>query len=135
MTAYIDRNKDRFGVESICRVLPIAPSTYHDAKRRPPSARRLRDQALKSEIARVHGANFGVYGARKVWHQLNGEGISVARCTVERLMRELGLEGSDVARAVAPRPPMRRHLDRRTSSSGTSRPQGPTSSGSPTSPT
>jgi putative transposase len=93
MTAYIDRNKDRFGVEPICRVLPIAPSTYHEAKRRPPSARGLRDQALKSEIARVHGANFGVYGARKVWHQLNREGISVARCTVERLMREVGLEG------------------------------------------
>ncbi len=93
MIAYIDRNKDRFGVEPICRHLPIAPSTYYDAKTRPPSARQLRDTELKAEIARVHAANFGVYGARKVWHQLNREGIRVARCTVQRLMRELGLQG------------------------------------------
>ena len=89
MTAYIDANKDRFGVEPICRHLPIAPSTYYEAKSRPPSARALRDEQLKREIARLHGANFGVYGARKVWHQLNREGIRVARCTVQRLMREL----------------------------------------------
>jgi len=93
MIAYIDRNKDRFGVEPICRLLPIAPSTYHDAKRRPPSARKLRDERLKIQIARVHGANFGIYGARKLWRQLHREGTPVARCTVERLMRELGLEG------------------------------------------
>jgi transposase InsO family protein len=93
MIAYIDRNKDRFGVEPICRLLPIAPSTYHDAKRRPPSARQLRDEWLKIQIARVHGENFGIYGARKVWRQLHRDGIVVARCTVERLMRELGLEG------------------------------------------
>jgi putative transposase len=74
MIAYIDRNKDRFGVEPICRHLPIAPSTYYEAKVRPPSARRLRDEQLKVEIARVHRDNFGVYGARKVWHQLNREG-------------------------------------------------------------
>jgi putative transposase len=93
MIAYIDANRDRFGVEPICRVLPIAPSTYHAAKRRPPSARALRDEELKAEIARVHAENFGVYGARKVWRQLHREGITVARCTVERLMRELHLEG------------------------------------------
>ncbi len=93
MIAYIDRNKDRFGVEPICRVLPIAPSTYHDRKQRPPSVRALRDQGLKTDIARVFDANFGVYGARKVWHQLHREGVEVARCTVERLMRELGIEG------------------------------------------
>jgi putative transposase len=93
MIAYIDRHKDRFGVEPICRVLPIAPSTYHAAKRRPPSARALRDTKLKAEIARVHAEHFGVYGARKVWRQLHREGITVARCTVERLMGELGLEG------------------------------------------
>jgi putative transposase len=93
MIAYIDANKDRFGVEPICRVLPIAPSTYHAARRRPPSARRRRDQQLKVEIRRIHANNFGVYGARKVWRQLHREGIAVARCTVERLMRELGLEG------------------------------------------
>ena len=92
MTAYIDANRDRFGVEPICRVLPIAPSTYYDA--RPPlSARKRRDQELKAEICRVHAEHFGVYGARKVWRQLHREGIAVARCTVERLMGELGLEG------------------------------------------
>ena len=93
MIAYIDGHKDRFGVEPICQLLPIAPSTYHAAKRRPPSARALRDEELKAEIARVHAEHFGVYGARKVWRQLHREGIAVARCTVERLMRRLHLEG------------------------------------------
>lgn len=93
MIAYIDEEKERFGVEPICRELPIAPSTYYDAKSRPPSARALRDEGLKAEIERVHAGNFGVYGARKVWRQLKREGIDVARCTVERLMRSLGLEG------------------------------------------
>ena len=87
------RNRDRFGVEPICRVLPIAPSTYYAARRRPPSARGRRDEELKAEIARVHAEHFGVYGARKVWRQLHREGIAVARCTVERLMGELHLEG------------------------------------------
>ena len=94
MTAYIDEHESRFGVEPICRLLPIAPSTYYEAKRRPPSARALRDEELKREICRVHKANFGVYGARKVWRQLLREGIQVAHCTVERLMREMGLQGS-----------------------------------------
>jgi HTH-like domain len=93
MIAFIDGHKDRFGVEPICRVLPIAPSTYHAAHRRPASARVVRDSELKTEIARVHAEHFGVYGARKVWRQLHREGITVARCTVERLMGELGLEG------------------------------------------
>jgi putative transposase len=93
MIAYIDANKGRFGVEPICELLPIAPSTYYDARRRPPSARWRRDTELKAEIARVHGEHFGVYGARKVWRQLHREGIAVARCTVERLMGELHLEG------------------------------------------
>ena len=93
MIAYIDAKRDRFGVEPICRVLPIAPSTYHAVRRRPPSARRRRDQELQAEIARVHAEHFGVYGARKVWRQLHREGIAVARCTVERLMGELGLQG------------------------------------------
>jgi putative transposase len=93
MIAYIHEHKDRFGVEPICRVLPIAPSTYYDATRRPASARALRDQELKAEIGRVHAEHFGVYGARKVWRQLHREGIAVARCTVERLMGELHLEG------------------------------------------
>jgi putative transposase len=93
MIAYIDANKDRFGVEPICQVLPIAPSAYYAAKRGPLSARTLRDEELKVEIRRVHQDNFGVYGARKVWRQLHREGIGVARCTVERLMRELHLQG------------------------------------------
>ena len=93
MIAYIHAHKDRYGVEPICRMLPIAPSTYYAASHRPASARAVRDAKLKGEIARVHAEHFGVYGARKVWRQLHREGISVARCTVERLMRELGLEG------------------------------------------
>jgi putative transposase len=112
MIAYIDEFKHRYGVEPICRVLPIAPSTYYAATRRPASARAVRDAKLKAEIARVHAEHFGVYGARKVWRQLHREGSAVARCTVERLMGELGLEGvrrgkprrTTVADAGAPRP-------------------------------
>jgi len=91
---FIDAYRDRFGVEPICRVLQFAPSTYWSAKRRPRSARSIRDEGLRVEIARVHGENFGVYGAPKVWAQLNREGIRVARCTVERLMGDLGLHGA-----------------------------------------
>jgi transposase InsO family protein len=94
MIAYIDRNRHRYGVEPICRVLPIALSTYYQATRRPASARAVRDAKLKAEIARVHAEHFGVYGARKVWRQLHREGIAVARCSVERLMHELGLRGA-----------------------------------------
>jgi transposase InsO family protein len=93
MIAYIDAHKERFGVEPICKQLPIAPSAYYAAKSRPPSARTTRDEALKPEIRRVHRDNFGVYGARKVWLQLGREGIPVARCTVVRLMSDLGLRG------------------------------------------
>ncbi|WP_156751351.1 IS3 family transposase [Mycobacterium sp. 1245111.1] len=89
----------RWGVESICAQLtklgvPIAPSTFYDQVHREPSRRQSRDAVLKGEIARVHGANYGVYGARKVWLALNRKGIPVARCTVERLMAELGLAGA-----------------------------------------
>jgi transposase InsO family protein len=93
MIAYIDAHKERYGVEPICEQLPIAPSTYYAAKSRPPSARAVRDEGLKPEIQRVHRDNFGVYGARKLWLQLCREGIPVARCTVERLMRSLELQG------------------------------------------
>ncbi len=98
MIAFIDDHRDAHGVEPICKVLPIAPSTYHDdaAKRQDPtklSARAQRDMALKPEIARVFAENFEVYGARKVWRQMLREGHGVARCTVERLMAELGLQG------------------------------------------
>ena len=96
---FIKDHKHRFGVEPVCRVLSehgwqIAPSTYYDAARRPPSARARRDELLRTAIARVHKENFGVYGARKVWLALNREGTPVARCTVARLMRELGLRGA-----------------------------------------
>jgi putative transposase len=91
--AYIDRYRERFGVEPICKVLRVAPSTYYAAKKRLPCPRARRDAELRSEIGRVFVDNYGVYGARKVWHQLNREGISVARCTVERLMRQAGLAG------------------------------------------
>jgi putative transposase len=102
--AYIDAHRHRFGVEPICRVLTehgckIAPNTYWVAKKRPPSARTVRDEYLKGEITRVHAANLGVYGADKIWTQLNREGIRVARCTVERLMRELGISGARRGRA------------------------------------
>jgi transposase InsO family protein len=98
MIAFIDDHRESHGVEPICRVLPIAPSTYHAhaASRADParqSARARRDAALKVDIKRVFDANFGVYGVRKVWRQLLREGIDVARCTVARLMRELGLQG------------------------------------------
>jgi transposase InsO family protein len=98
MIAFIDDHRETHGIEPICKVLPIAPSTYraHAAKRADPaklSARAKRDAALKPEIARVFAENFAVYGARKVWRQLKREGGEVARCTVERLMRAMGLEG------------------------------------------
>jgi putative transposase len=93
MVAFIDAYWNRFGVEPICETLQFAPSTYWSARRRPPSARSVRYEDLKVEIARVHAGNFGVYGANKVWAQLNREGVGVARCTVERLMRDLGLSG------------------------------------------
>jgi putative transposase len=98
MIAFIDDNRGTHGVEPICSVLPIAPSTYHKhvAERCDPSrlsSRARRDLALKPEIARVFAENFAVYGVRKVWRQMQREGHGIARCTVERLMRELGLAG------------------------------------------
>ena len=99
MKAFIDEHRDGYGVEPICRVLPIAPSTYraHAACAADPgraSARVRRDAALRPEIARVWEGNFQVYGVRKVWRQLRREGIDVARCTVARLMRQMGLRGA-----------------------------------------
>jgi putative transposase len=98
MIAFIDDHRAAFGVEPICRVLPIAPSTYHahaarraDPAKLPPRARR--DAQLKADIRRIFAENFEVYGARKIWRELIREGKDVARCTVERLMRELGLRG------------------------------------------
>ena len=98
MVAYIDAHRGQFGVQPICRVLKehgvaIAPSTCYAAKKRPPPARAVRDAWLTAEITRVCKENGEVYGARKVWLQLHREGISSARCTVERLMRQSGLHG------------------------------------------
>ncbi|MCB1098633.1 MAG: IS3 family transposase [Verrucomicrobiae bacterium] len=98
MITFIDDNRGLHGVEPICNVLPIAPSTYHKhiAARRDParlSPRVQRDMMLKPEIARVFAENFAVYGVRKVWRQMQREGHDIARCTVERLMRDMGLAG------------------------------------------
>ena len=104
MVAYIDAHRDQFGVESICRALPIAPSTYHrqralqaDPTRR--SARAQRDDELRPMIQRVYDTNLQVYGPRKVWKQMTREGVRVARCTVRRLMRAMGLQGAVRGRA------------------------------------
>lgn len=96
---FIDDHRKDYGVEPICSVLPIAPSTYYSHKAREidpalRSARAKRDEELRVEIQRVWETNFQVYGVRKVWHQLRREGFTVARCTVARLMREMGLRGA-----------------------------------------
>jgi putative transposase len=95
MSAFIDEHKTVFGVEPICRVLQIAPSTYYavKARQRSPSPRARRDEWLRGEVRRVYQDSKGLYGADKVWRQLAREGIEVARCTVERLMRSEGLQG------------------------------------------
>jgi putative transposase len=93
MTTYIDAQRDRYGVEPICQVLEFAPATYYAAKGRPASTRSLRDEELKGQITRIWNEHRRVYGADKVWAQLRREGVQVARCTVERLMRDLGIRG------------------------------------------
>jgi IS30 family transposase len=96
---FIDEHKDRrsgklrWGIEPIAQVLGFAPSTYHAAKKRPLSARAVRDAELRPQILRVWEENLAVYGADKVWDQLNKDGVRVARCTVERLMAAMGLRG------------------------------------------
>ncbi len=99
MARFIDEHRRRFGVESICRVLPIAPSIYYELKarerepeRRPARARR--DEGLVEHVRRVWNENQQVYGPRKVWRQMKREHFTIARCTVERLMRQLGLRGT-----------------------------------------
>ena len=97
--SFIDSHRHAYGVEPICAELPIAPSTYYEQKARQADPGRLpqrlqRDVVLCSEVRRVWEANFQVYGADKVWRQLSREGVAVARCTVERLMRAMGLQGA-----------------------------------------
>lgn len=104
MVSFIDDHRALYGVEPICAVLPIAPATYyaHKACARDPglrSARAKHDEELRIKIRKVHEDNFDVYGAEKVWRELGREGIDVARCTVERLMREMGLRGAVRGRA------------------------------------
>jgi transposase InsO family protein len=99
MVSFIDEHRSEYGVEPICEVIPIAPSTYyqHKAWQQEPQSRSVRaqrDEWLRGEIRRVWTQNFEVYGVRKVWRQLNREGIEVARCTVARLMSEMGLSGA-----------------------------------------
>jgi len=98
MVSFIDEHRAQYGVESICEQLPIAPSVYYEAKARQSDpalvpARIRRDAVLVGEIERVHKANFDVYGARKVWRQLRRDNVIAARCTVEALMRRMGLQG------------------------------------------
>ena len=98
MVSFIDEHRETYGVEPICRQLPIAPSVYYEQKARERDSGRnpvriARDAELRESIERVWKENFGVYGARKVWLQLHREGVAVARCTVERLMRAMGLRG------------------------------------------
>lgn len=125
MVAFIEEHREGYGVEPICEVLPIAPSTFyeHHARAMDPSlrpTRAKRDEELRPEIQRVWTENQAVYGAQKVWKQLLREKVSVARCTIERLMRELGLRGvtrgraykvTTVADEAALRPPDLVHRD------------------------
>jgi transposase InsO family protein len=117
MIVFIDEHRDAYEVEAFRRVLPLAPSSYHErvARRRDPgrrSARSQRDEGLKPEVMRVFAENLGIYGVRKVWRQTQGEGFDVARCSVERLMRDLGLQGvirgrpvrTTISDKAAPRP-------------------------------
>ena len=104
MVDFIEEHRDAYGVEPICALLPIAPATYYEqrARRRDPELRperEKRDEQLFPEIERVYEDNRSVYGAQKVWKQLGREGIDVARCTVARLMRDMGLYGAVRGRA------------------------------------
>jgi transposase InsO family protein len=104
MMSFIDQHKEEYGVEPMCSVLPIAPATYYEHARREREperrpARQKRDDELRREIGRVYEDNHLVYGATKVWRQLRREDVHVARCTVERLMAEMGLRGAIRGRA------------------------------------
>ena len=94
MTTFIDEQRVSFGVEPICQILEIAPSSFYAARSRPPSARSLRDVELSADIGRIHAGNYAVYGARKLWRALHREGTAVGRDQVARLMRGLGLAGA-----------------------------------------
>jgi putative transposase len=111
--AFIDAHRDRWPVAAMCRAIGLSERTYHARKHRPPSARAVRDEYLKSEIDRVFKANYSCYGARRIWIALRREDIGVSRCAVERLMAAMGVTGvqrgkkryTTVADADAARPP------------------------------
>jgi len=93
--AFVDAHREDLGIEPICRELAIAPSSWHEhaARRADPGkrpGRARRDDELREQIRRAHAASFGLYGSRKIWHQLRREGVTVAKCTVERLMQAMG---------------------------------------------
>jgi putative transposase len=93
VSAFLDEHRDRFGVEPICREIEVSASAYRARRSRPPSRRAVRDAWLLAQIRRVHAGSAGIYGQLKIWDELSDEGIAVARCTVERLMRANGIEG------------------------------------------
>jgi putative transposase len=93
MTGFIDEHRGRFGVEPICRVLEAAPSSYYARKIRPRCRRAREDEQLLERIRVVHASNYRCYGSRRVWRQLQREGIAIGRCRVERVMRAAALQG------------------------------------------
>jgi len=100
MTRYIDEHKGSYGVEPICRILAIAPSSYYAAKVRPPSARAIRDEATGADLTRIYAEHYSVYGVRKAWRVLRREGVDVGRDQVGRLMRTVGLAGATRTRRI-----------------------------------
>jgi putative transposase len=100
MTAYIDEHKGSYGVEPVCRILAVAPSSYYAAEARPPSARATRDEAISADISWIHAEHYGVYGVRKAWRVLQREGIEVGRDRVDRLMHTLGLASATRTRRI-----------------------------------
>ena len=100
MVRYIDEHRGEFGVEPICRVLQVAPSTYYSAKSRPPSARAIRDDALKVMLLALWMANYEVYGVRKMWKAARRAGQHIGRDQVARLMRDLGIAGARRGRKI-----------------------------------
>ena len=114
MIVFIDEHKGAYGVEPICRELPIAPSTYYAARSRPPSARAIEDEELKAKILEVYKENYEVYGAEKIWIALRRKGVDIGRDRVARLMGALGIEGvvrGKRPRTTKPAPPAERPAD------------------------
>lgn len=132
MVSFVDVHRDTWPVAVMCRTIGLVERTYHAAKVRPRSKRSLSDEVHKVEIRRVWEQNYRCYGARRIFKQLHREGYPIARCTVTRLMGDIGICG--VQRGKKRFTTRRRH-GRRTWSSGASSPSDPTSCGWPTSPT